>query len=226
MAKLQKTGGVAALYLGAAYVVGMVYFLLVVDYPGVVDPIEKVALLEDNQVGMYVLHLVIYVVFGVFLAMLALALYERLKTTAPALMQTATAVGLIWACLLVGSGMVFNVGMMSVVDTYATDPAQAGPVWSAIESVSEGLSGNGEFIGGLWTLLVSWAALRTGGLPRVLNYLGLLVGVAGIISVVPALETVAAVFAIGQIVWFVWLGVVLLRGDSIPALREPDSSVA
>jgi hypothetical protein len=38
------------------------------------------------------------------------------------------------------------------------------------------------------------------------------VGVAGIISIVPALANIfITIFALGQIVWFIWLGIVLLR---------------
>jgi hypothetical protein len=47
-----------------------------------------------------------------------------------------------------------------------------------------------------------------------LNYLGVVVGVAGIISIVPALgELFIYIFALGQIVWFIWLGIVLLRSS-------------
>ena len=41
--------------------------------------------------------------------------------------------------------------------------------------------------------------------------LGVVIGVAGLISAVPALEMLALVFGLGQIVWFVWLGIVMLR---------------
>ena len=212
MKNLQKMGGIAALYQAAAYLAGLVFFVLVVGDSGVVEPAQKVASLVDNQFSMYIMTLLIYVVFGGFLAVLALAVYDRLKTGAPATMQVATAFGLIWAGLLIASGMVFNIGMGTVVDLYGKDPTQAATVWLAIESVSSGLGGELEIVGGLWALLVSWAALRAGGLPRPLNYLGVVIGVAGLLTVVPALYTVVLmVFALGQIVWFVWLGIVMLR---------------
>ena len=62
----------------------------------------------------------------------------------------------------------------------------------------DGLGGGNEIVGGLWVLLVSWAALRAGGLPRALNYLGLVIGVAGILTVVPALGELGAIFGLGQ----------------------------
>jgi hypothetical protein len=214
MKDLQKMGGVAALYAGAAYIVGMVGFLLVVDVSGVVDPVQKVALMVDNLTFLYIMYLIIYVVWGVFMVVLALALYERLKAGSPAIMQTATVFGIFWGCVIIISGMINNSGMENVVDLYGTDPAQAATVWLAIDSVIEGLAGSNEILGGIWILLLSWAALRAGELTRILNYLGVAVGVAGIISVVPALaELFIYIFALGQIVWFIWLGIVMLRNS-------------
>jgi len=213
MKDLQKMGGVAALYSGLAYVVGMVGFLVVVGWPE--DPVQQVAIMVDNQAIMYILYLIVYVIWAVFLVVLALALYERLKDGSPAIMQTATAVGLIWATIIIAAGMIFTTGMANVVDLYGKDPAQAVTVWLAIDSVFGGLGGSNEVVGALWTLLVSWAALRSGGLPKALNYLGMAVGVAGLISIVPAIATLTIfVFAFGGIVWFIWLGIVMLRGNT------------
>ena len=73
-----------------------------------------------------------------------------------------------------------------------------------------GLGGGNEIVGGLWVLLVSWIALRD-VLPKALNYLGMIVGVAGIVTLVPALTEVGAIFGLGIIVWYIWVGIVLLR---------------
>jgi hypothetical protein len=216
MRNLQKMGGVAALYEALAYVVAMVGYLFVVDYPSAVEPLQKVALLANHQAFLGILNLFVYIVFSIFLVVLALALYERLKAGSPAIMQTATAIALIWACVLIAHGMIANFGMDTVVDLYGQDPAQAATVWLAIDSVVEGLGGQaGEILGGLWTLLVSWAALRAGGLPRALNYLGVVIGVAGILSAVPALGElgIGFIFGLGQIPWFAWLGIVMLRSS-------------
>ena len=129
-------------------------------------------------------------------------------------MQTATAFGLIWAGLVIASGMVFNIGMATVIDLYGKEPALAGEVWLTIGSVQNGLGGGNEIVGGLWVLLVSWAALRGGGLPKPLNYLGLVIGVAGLVTVVPGLEELGAIFGLGCIVWFAWVGIVMLRSSS------------
>ncbi len=218
MKNFQKMGGISALYMAAAYVLGIVGFKLVADYSVVVDPVAKVAFLGENQTIMTLLHLLVYVVWGVFMVILALALYERLKGSSPAMAQTATVFGLIWAGLIITSGMIFNIGMENVVDLYSTDPTQAATVWLAVESVFDGMGGGNEIVGGLWLLLISWTALRAGEFPKVLNILGLVLGVAGILSAIPALgEIGAAIFGLGQIVWFLWLGIVMLRSNSSAA---------
>jgi hypothetical protein len=89
----------------------------------------------------------------------------------------------------------------AVVDLYGKDPAQAASIWLALDSVETELGGGETFAGSLWVLLVRWAALRAGGLPRALNYFGVVIGVAGILTtVVPALEVVGIVFGLGFIV--------------------------
>jgi hypothetical protein len=210
-ARHQTAGGVAALYIAAAFLVAMPYFLIVSDYRNLVDPAQKVGELVANEHSIYVMYLAIYVVVGIALAALALALWKRLAGS-PGIAAVSGAVGLIWACMLVASGLVFNYGAAAVIELYASSPAQAASVWQAIEPVADALSsGQGELLGGLWVLLVSIAALRTGSLPKALNWLGILIGIAGIASIVPPLLGAIYVFGLLEIVWLIWVGIVMLR---------------
>lgn len=223
MKNLQKMGGIAALYAGVAFIVGMLGFLLVVGWPD--DPVQQVAVLVNNQVSLHILYVIVYQVWAVFLVVLTLALYERLKADSPAVMQTATAIGIIWATVVIASGMIFNIGMDNVVDLYGEDPAQATTVWLVIESVSDAIGGGNEILGGLWVLLISWAALQSRGLPRALNYLGIVIGAVGILSALPGLGDVGLIFGLVQIVWFIWVGIVMLRGGPGAAyVKRPDQS--
>ena len=222
MKTLQKFGGFAALYLAVVNLIGMVIFLVVLKSPSITDPAQRVALLVDKQMVIFSTNLLMYVFFGVFLITLSLALYDRLKSGAPAIMQVATAIGIIWAGSLIASGMVANAGLAAIVPLYAKDPVQAALTWQGIEAVSHGLGfANGDILGGLLTLLVSLAALRAGGLPKGLNILGLLAGAVGIISIVPGLsEMMGGIFGLISIIWFIWLGIVLLRSNpSTTALK-------
>jgi len=211
MNNLQKMGGIASLGMATIYLVGFAVFLVILN-PGVpLEPVERVAFLADNQIINFITILLIYVVAGFILVVLVQALYERLKVDSPAMMQTSAVFGFIWAGIVIVAGMVYIIGMDTVIGLYDKDPAQAASVWLVIGIVFQGLGGGIETVGGLWTLMISWAALRSGEFPKILNYLGLVVGIAGIATVVPALEDLTIVFGLGQILWFIWIGIILLK---------------
>jgi hypothetical protein len=214
----RRLGGVAALVTAATFVAGFVLAATVLtDYTiGEPEPSEAVAFLADNQAVTYIWNLIIWVVFGIFLVVLALALYERLRDGSPALALTATAFGLIWAALVIATGMVANNNLLTVVGLYDQDPAQAASLWLTLDTVENGLAGTFEIPGGMWVLLTSWAAIQAGVLPKALNYLGVVIGIAGLLTIIPVGEgfggePFAIVFGLGLIVWFVWLGVIMLR---------------
>ena len=219
MKNLQKMGGIAALIGAATNLLAIVMFItlgpkgLGSDNPG-----QVVAFLADNQAIMRVWYVIIYLVFGVSLIFLSLALYERLKAGSPALVQAVTTFGLIWAVLVIVIGTLTINDLSTVVRLYGENPAQSATVWLTLDSVENGLGNNGgeTMVNALWFLLLSWVALRARELPRVLNYLGVVIGVAGILSVVlqPAL---AAVYGLGLIIWLVWLGIVMLRRSPVSA---------
>ena len=83
----------------------------------------------------------------------------------------------------------------------------------ALKSVETGLGGGGgeTIVNALWFLLLSWTALRVREFPRVLNYLGVVIGVVGILSVILASVNLMSVYGLGLIIWFVWLGITMLR---------------
>jgi len=222
--KRQRAGGVAALYVALALFAAMPFFLLVVDYGSAATIAEKVAVVVANYASLYAMYLVSYVFYGFALGVLAFALYDRLAGRAPALMRAATAMGLLWSVALVTSGMVWNYGMTTVVALAKTNPTQAQMVWQSVEPVSEALGGaGGEILGGLWILLLSVVALRSGALPKLLGWFGAIIGVAGLTSVVPPLHDAAIVFGLALIAWFIWVSVVLFKTKATDVMADQPS---
>ena len=207
---LQKLGGFAALFEALAYVIGMVFFMLLIDSTAT-NPTEKVSMLAKNQVNLHIVTFIIYILFGIALVILAITLNERLKTTSSHSIKIATVFGLIWAIVVIASGMIYNVGMQTVIDLFKTDPKQAETVWITIETVHNALGGGTEILGGIWILLVSIAGIQSNTFPKSLNYFGIFIGASGILSDIPFLRVLGMVYGLTQIFWFIWLGIVLLK---------------
>ena len=224
MKALQKTGGISALICAATYLVSM--GLLVTLLAPFMDPAMQFTEFMDfflaNQAIIFTWHLLMYLVNGVCLVILALALFDRLKAGSPALAQAATVFGLIWAVFVFASGFITLYGWELLAGLYRSDPAQAASLKPVLDMITTGLDHSDRFLGCLWVLLISWAALRAGLLPKALNYLGLAIGVPGIISTAfPAITALGLAFGLGIIVWWIWLGIVLLRTRPSPVAQTP-----
>jgi len=206
---LQKIGGIAALFEASIYISAFVFFGAFWDFPTDSDNTQKFSFLTNHQTILSVVNLTMYVIFGVFLAVLVLALHQRLKIKAPALSQISSVFGLVWVGLIIATGMIANIGLGVVIDLSAKNAEQAMTVWIVINTIVEGLGGGNEVVGGLWVLLLSVAALKINELPKLLNCLGLFIGFVGILTIYPA-EILTEIFGLGQIVWFSWLGVAML----------------
>jgi len=211
----QRIGGSAALAAAATIVVGLgMFFTVLSDYTA--DDIttsESVAFVADNQAMLYIWNLITLVIFSALLVVVTLALHERLVMGARPLAQASTAFGLIWAGLLMASGMVLNVGFDAVTSLFETNTAQAESLFLSVDTVGNGLGGGMEIVGSIWILIVSLAGLKARALPPALCYLGFLMAASGLVTMVPALEAVGAIFGLGLIIWFAWIGMILLKDD-------------
>lgn len=217
MKTLQKVGGISALVCAGTYILAMA--LLTTVLTPMADeslPFDQfIAFFLPHQTIIFIWHFSMYLVNGAFLTLLTLALYQHLKTDAPTLALVSTCFGLFWTGLIFADGFITLNGWEVVGRLASTDPAQAASLRLVVDTVTIGLDHSDRFLGCLWVLLTSWAALRTGQLSKPLNFLGLALGIAGIVSsVAPALNALGYAFGVGVIVWWIWLGIVLLRNNS------------
>ena len=210
-----RAGAAGALVAAATFVFGIALFATSLsDYTsGDPTPAESVDFLVGHQTTLFVWYLVIFVVFGVAIIPLARALHRRLVDVSPQLADIGAVFAYIWAGLMFATGMNSNIGIGAVADLDKTDPAGAESLWSSIDTVTNGLGGGNELVGGTWILLVSIAAWGTGRLPNGLIILGIVSGVSGLVTLVPGLSDVGMAFGLGSIAWFAWIGIVLFRTE-------------
>jgi hypothetical protein len=173
-------------------------------------PDQVLKFLADNQALVYLWNLIVNWGSAITLVIMLLALYKRLKAGSPALMKTATVFGLIWAGLIIGTGnlMLYHFGV--VANLFGNYPAQAA-AWTAL-------------VRSLWVLLLSLATVRTGGFTRALSFLGVFLGIAGILTTIPPItETMFMIFGPGMMVWSAWVGIVMLRRSAAVTVKQADT---
>jgi len=219
MQSVQKMGGIGALIAAGTFVVGLAMFAaLFTDFVSAA-PTAAVEFIADNQLALHLWNITITIVFGIVLVPLVLAIGDRLREAHSPLARVASVFGLIWSGVIISTGMITNIAYAAVADLQDTDPEMAPTVWAGLHAVTNGLGGGNEVLGGVWVLGTSIVALRERLFARWVNNLGVAMGVAGLVTVVPALEKVGAVFGLGLIVWFTAVGIDLLKNASRPYAR-------
>jgi len=154
------------------------------------------------------------VLFGIILVVLVLAIHQRLKNHSPIILNIASIFGIIWVGLVISSGMIANIGLSSVIDIGIKEPEKAMLIWQSVGIISEGLGGGNEIVGGIWVLFISVIGLKGQFFSKPLNSLGIIVGILGILTIYP-LEVITEIFGVSQIIWFLWIGISMIRKPKI-----------
>ncbi|MTI41552.1 hypothetical protein [Fulvivirga lutimaris] len=210
MKRLQKIGGIAAISEAAIYIFGFITFGAIINQPATgAAPSEVINHLTQNNLLLTVSNLVLYVLFGVLLAPLVLSIYSRTKTEYTT-SRLAAVFGFTWVTIIIASGMISNIGLSTVITTGALNPEQGVALWKMVNIIVEGLGGGNEIVGALWVILLSIAGLKSRTLPKSLVYYGILVGTFGMLTIFPT-DIFAALFGLTQIVWFAWIGIILVK---------------
>ena len=212
----EKIGGISALGCAATYLFGFALLVTLLAPLGYGSNEIDVAAVVDFTAArpgiLIVWNTVIYIVNALVLAVLVVALHARLAPATPGWAAATRALGLMWATLVLGAGMIANVAVEHTAQLAATDPAAAANLFEIMRTVELGLGGGNEIAGGVWILGVSIAGLRGRSIGKVPAILGIVTGASGLATIIPALgETTGAVFGLGAIAWFIAIGIALFR---------------
>ena len=209
--KLQKIGGFGSIVTAILLIIALVIMLFVFPRLGLVgpsdwfDPVKGLDAANASPITFFLFSLV-NILWSIAVILIVLALRERMQAGAPNLMRIAV-IGVSIACALwLSGGLMGIVGMPSIVS------AKDVSAYRAATAVLFSLVSSGDHAMGWALLLIGWAALRTGGLPRILSYISALKGIFMILQFV-AQPLMVAEMLLG-IVFYPWLGIVLLRSKS------------
>lgn len=212
--KINKTAGAAAIVMALIYVGAFVYFGAFLGFPDSKHADVVMPFLAQNHHALWLAYFMIYVAFGVLLAVLVEAIETQLgKSPASShhqLLRVGTLFGKVWVCLVIASGMIATIGMSRAIGLMAESNEEAFRLWRVVSMLVESLGGGNELVGGLWVLAISIVGLKRGVFTKTINYLGCVVGVAGIATVYPA-DVFTEIFGLTQIIWFSCIGVSLFK---------------
>ena len=226
---IQKWGGIAAITEAFTYIFGFVLFFGVLDASGYNTPERYLEFIIENRDSFFVGYLVSGLLFSFALIILVQSIYQRFKQASPELMKFTAIVGYLWVFLVLASSLIFLTSLAAIVKYHALDPEQALIIHRTISIVVDALGGGIELVGAVWLLAISYVGLKSKTFSVWLHYWGILVGVSGVLTLFsgisflstnPFFDVTTALFGLGQILWFLALGVALLRETKASTANE------
>ena len=209
-----RWGASAFFAMPICYIVMFLIYGVALSIPQTASVSDKIAYIESQQSLFSLANILGYLVFGGFLFIAVQATHARLNVLSSHLLNAASAFGFIWVVFMFGSGMVALVGMNTMVSLFAKGSSHADTLFYIYTTVVNGLGGGIELVGGIWVLLISIHGLKTAQLAKGLHLLGLVVGAFGVLTLFQSVPELKDAFGLSQIVWFVWMGCVLLKSSA------------
>ena len=220
---LQKWGGIAAITEAATYIFGFVLFFVVLDSSGFDTPKRYLEFIIQNRDTYFLGYLVSGIVFSFTLIVLVQAVYKRFKQSSPEFMKFTAVVGYLWVFIVLASSFIFLTSLEILAKYYDLDADQALIINRTVNIVVDALGGGIELVGAVWVLAISYVGLKSKIYGAFLHYWGVLVGISGVLTLFsglsflaknPFFEVTTAIFGLGQILWFILLGVAMLKESS------------
>ncbi|QBG37156.1 DUF4386 family protein [Litorilituus sediminis] len=217
---LQKWGGAVALLEACTYIFGFVLFFVVLDSSGYEAPERYLEFIIQNRDSYFLGYLVSGIVFSFALIVLVQANYQRFKQVSPELMRFTAVVGYLWVFMVLSSSFIFLTGLEALVKYHAIDATQALTINRTVNTIVDALGGGIELVGAVWVLAISYIGVKNKIYGAFVHYWGALVGIAGVLTLFSGLSFLAtnmffeistAIFGLGQIVWFILLGIAMLN---------------
>jgi hypothetical protein len=205
--KLQKVGGLASIIAVCVLIASAPLLFRAVGSgigSGNAFTPERMMAMDVASLGAYHLLSLCETLYGAMLLLVALALQERMRTSAPNLMRLAVIAASVNAAFSLAHATTNSCGYTLLADTKDLSAYRAWAVMLTSFSYALNYTASGAF------LLMGWAALRTRALSLVLSCIILVCGVLTVPQVKAGLF-LHNLYGLLSIAGLLWLGIVLLR---------------
>lgn len=213
MFNASKVGGLCAALSAVIVATAYMFYAAQLDAGGFqYNPQETLELMVQNQSQYFIWNTATYLVNAVLLIIAGSVLWTQLRGDAPALATISGVLIAVWGTILIGAGTIANLSLSVLSKTFVASPEQAHTLLLTFATIEDALGGAGsEFVGALWVLFVSAAALQTTYFPRAMGYFGIIIGVVGALNILPIFaELTAGVSSFANIIWLFMVGIIMM----------------
>lgn len=195
---------ISALICAMCYIVGITYIAVIA--PNFAESVmSQFQHLVKYPSSMMVWYAILYIVFGLSLLMLNHSLrYVLPRKNSNAMWSFSFRIGDIWAGFVLATGfiMISTIGFFQhhgeLQDSFVV-------IWQTMYILVQSIGGGIELLGGIWMITITIICRQNQLINRFTLFLGLIIGMAGLLTIFPKLEQLALVFGLGQILWFICL---------------------
>jgi hypothetical protein len=202
--KLQRIGGYAALASVCAYLAVVLLFIITVgNLEDLADSVKMMGVTSTAPGNLYACYLLMVVSY-IFGLILALALHERMHSSAPYLTRLLVIAASAATLMQLTETIVFIRNGAIIAQTQDISS------WRALTSITDGLHFTAGHLCAWFFLLSGCAILRTRALSRVLGWVLFVTGILWLPRF--AVSQLGFVPALLSCVGGIWTGIALLRG--------------
>lgn len=218
--QLQRAGGIAAIVCALTYLFGFALFFGFIEPPVDTSDIGRLHFIVSQRDIFFMGYMVIGIVFSFSLLLLNQSLQSVFKNHSPIIARYNGTLGNMWATFVLASTFIFLVSLPFLANYADTNEDNAVIVLKGVDIVVDALGGGIELLGAIWVLLISFMGIKHGVYARATHVLGVTVGIAGTLTLFSGLslfsgnvlfEASTAIFGLGQIVWFILIGLHMTR---------------
>ncbi|MBE1300879.1 MAG: hypothetical protein GJ680_13355 [Alteromonadaceae bacterium] len=203
--------GFSTIGMALCYISLFILFGAIITFPAGEQIIAKIEYMQQELLLLSVAYGVGYLLFGCLLAFSVHVLDRHFSQHNYTWAKYGSLFGYVWVVLMMCAGMTSLLGMNMTVNLLATKPDTAVALFYAQNMVVNGLGGGIELVSGVWVLVISILGLKHKQFYTGLHVLGVVVGLVGIMTIWHTVGVLKDMFGLSQIVWFIWLGIALLK---------------
>jgi hypothetical protein len=214
MESLQRIGAIAAVLsaIEALIILALILYFVPSIGVGLSDFANPAKILPVADHPYLKINSLTTVIFSGTTILIALGVYDFLGGKPRAILLPALAAAFSASAFGLLKGVLgLNAGV-TIAPLYRANPQQAATILPAYQMVTHSMQDAGFIAGGIAAILIGWAGLFNPKLPRALSAL---VIVAGIVAIAYTFIIDLRFIQVPlDLVWNVWLGVVLFRGSA------------